>query len=162
MSKRIIKPKNIIYIILLCLVLYFNILYHSFATLHNQGNEWIYYIQDNIDEQLEMRRKAESADYEAWPVSYEYLIVPYARVQATLVDNGKYSIDGVKTVVTKIAQDADKIFGGNRSIVTVDYTVYDNRSIFEVEIKKRCYSMFSFVPIRDKVIYEAMHLLREE
>ena len=142
--KKNIVLKVILLIVLILLIILFSLycLLMSFVMLNSQVNDWIGYNDDLLYE-IPLERTNLIADCEAWHIVYKFPLVPYARVKATYVDDGRMTKEELKTAVEKVATQSDKKFGGNKSRVIIEHVQYDTKSLFYVQIIKRCRSWYS-------------------
>ena len=165
MHKVKIKPLKVLLIIWIaiafCIILLCKIMVFSFFHLSslNGLGEWKRYVIENINRATDSEPYI--ADYELINVVYDNLVVPYARARVTFDNDKKYSIDEIEDIAEEIAESADRIFIGKKSIVIVNPPEKIEGRVV-IEVKKPCFSLFRFVLKKDREKYEAYKMLEEE
>lgn len=141
-KKTVLKIVLLVILIPLIILFFLNCFLMSFLMLNAQDNNWENY-NDNLLDEIPLERTLLIADSEDWRIVYKFPLIPYARVKATYVDDGSMTKEELKTAVEKIAAQSDEKFGGNKSRVIIEHVQYDTRSLFYVQIMKRCRSWYS-------------------
>ncbi len=125
----------------------------SYITLRYQSYDWYNYIDTSSMEYIEENEI--EFWYRSWHGSYYSFPLkayPSCEIDIAYDISEKETAEQVLSEIKRIARQADELFGGTPSQVTVEYRNDNTR--MDIIIKKPASSPFTFIPKKDKALYD--------